>query len=138
MLDAIEDADFPDPVGWDAAAREAFLHLLRAGASGAAMLDVLDRMGLLGRYLPAWSAVRCRPQRDPYHRSTVDAHLVTTARRMAEMLDGAGGVDDPIEAAAVAHSERPDALLLGALFHDVGKVGAGGHVEIGARIARET
>src|SRR5436189_5153637 len=125
MLDAIEDADFPDPVGWDAAAREAFLHLLRAGASGAAMLDVLDRIGLLGRYLPAWSAVRCRPQRDPYHRSTVDAHLVTTARQMAEMLDGPTATDDPIEAVAVANAERPDAPLVGALLDDAGKIGGG-------------
>jgi len=137
LLDAIEDADLPDPVVWDADARASFLRILRAGNAGAAMLDVLDRIGLLGRYLPAWSAVRCRPQRDPYHRSTVDAHLVTTARHMAEMLDEPPA-DDPVAAAAVANAERADALLLGALFHDVGKIGVGGHVEIGVRIARET
>jgi [protein-PII] uridylyltransferase len=140
LLDAIDDADLPDPVPWNAPMRAAFLRLLRSGDAGAAMLDVLDRMGLLGRYLPPWSAVRCRPQRDPYHRSTVDAHLVTTARRMASMLAGDGAADaaDPIERAAVAHAERTDALLLGALFHDIGKVGGGGHVEIGTTIARET
>jgi [protein-PII] uridylyltransferase len=102
------------------------------------MLDVLDRMGLLGRYLPAWSTVRCRPQRDPYHRSTVDAHLVTTAKRVAEMLDAQADADDPVEAAATAGVEQADALLLGALLHDIGKVGAGGHVELGTAIARET
>ena len=36
------------------------------------------------------------------------------------------------------HVERPDGLLLGALLHDVGKIGAGAHVPIGAKIARET
>jgi [protein-PII] uridylyltransferase len=138
LLDAIEDVDVPDQVSWDAPMRSAFLRLLRAGDAGAAMLDALDRMGLLGRYVPAWTAVRCRPQRDPYHRSTVDAHLVATAGRMAAMLDGGGDGDDPIERAAVSHTERVDALLLGALLHDVGKVGTGGHVEIGTTIARET
>jgi [protein-PII] uridylyltransferase len=138
LLDAIEGVDLPDRVSWDPPMRAAFLRLLRAGDTGAAMLDALDRMGLLGRYVPAWTAVRCRPQRDPYHRSTVDAHLVATAGRMAAMLDGDGDPDDPIVRAAAAHTERPDALLLGALLHDVGKVGTGGHVEIGTTIARET
>ncbi len=138
LLDAIEDVDVPDPIPWDAAMRSAFFRLLRAGDTGAAMLDALDRMGLLERYIPAWTAVRCRPQRDPYHRSTVDAHLVDTARRMAAMLDGGGDVDDPIEHAATIHTERADAILLGALLHDIGKVGTGGHVEVGTGIARET
>jgi [protein-PII] uridylyltransferase len=137
LLDAIEMADVPDPVRWDPSMRGAFLRLLRAGDAGAAMMDVLDRVGLLSRYVPAWKAVRCRPQRDPYHRSTVDAHLVSTARRMAEMLDDRRIGDDPIEAAAVAHAGETDALLLGALLHDVGKIGAGGHVEIGTGIAHE-
>jgi [protein-PII] uridylyltransferase len=135
-LDAIEAAGVPDPVEWDDRTRTAFLRLLRAGDAGAAMLDVLDRMGLLGRYLTAWSEVRCRPQRDPYHRSTVDAHLVSTARRMAELLDGGGDPQDTIGTTAATHVERPDALLLGALFHDVGKVGTGDHVASGAVIAR--
>jgi [protein-PII] uridylyltransferase len=138
LLDAIEDADVPDPVRWDPATRAAFVRLLRAGDPGAAMLDVLDRIGLLGRYLPAWSAVRCRPQRDPYHRSTVDAHLVTTARRLAEMLDEKADPDDPVGAAAIAGVDQEEALLLGALLHDIGKVGAGGHVQLGTAIARET
>jgi [protein-PII] uridylyltransferase len=138
LLDAIEDVDVPDQVSWDPPMRSAFLRLLRAGGAGAAMLDALDRMGLLGRYVPAWTAVRCRPQRDPYHRSTVDAHLVATAGRMAAMLDGGGDAEDPIERAAVSHTQRADALLLGALLHDVGKVGTGGHVEVGTTVARET
>ena len=78
------------------------------------------------------------PQRDPYHRSTVDAHLVAAAARMAELLAGSGDAGDPIELAAVAQVERPDALLLGALLHDVGNIGTGGHVPIGTAIARDT
>jgi [protein-PII] uridylyltransferase len=138
LLDAIEDVPVSDPVAWDARTRDAFLRLLRAGEPGSAMFDVLDRMGLLAPFIPAWAGVRCRPQRDPYHRSTVDAHLVAAAARMADLLAGAGDAEDPIEVAAVRHVERPDALLLGALLHDVGKIGTGGHVPIGTTIARDT
>src|SRR5207249_4753927 len=138
LLDAIEDVTVPDRVAWDARTRAAFLRLLRAGERGSAMFDVLDRMGLLARFIPAWAEVRCRPQRDPYHRSTVDAHLVAAAAQMADLLAGSGDAGDPLEVATVTHVERPDALLLGALLHDVGKIGAGGHVPIGRTIARDT
>ena len=138
LLNAVEDVPVPDPVAWDTRTRDAFLRLLRAGERGSAMFDVLDRMGLLARFIPAWAGVRCRPQRDPYHRSTVDAHLLAAAARMADLLTGSGDAGDPLEAAAVSHLERPDALLLGALLHDVGKIGTGGHVPIGTTIARDT
>ncbi len=88
LLDAIEAAELPDPVTWDEATREAFLRLLRAGSPGVEALETLDRLGLFTRYLPAWTDVRCRPQRDPYHRSSVDTHLTGALRVMGQMLAG--------------------------------------------------
>jgi [protein-PII] uridylyltransferase len=52
---------------------------------------------------------------------------------MAELLRDASDDRDLAEVTV----ERTDAVLLGALFHDIGKVGAGGHVEIGTAIARD-
>ena len=63
-------------------------------------------MGLLVRLLPEWAAVRCRPQRNAYHRFTVDRHLCEAAAGAAEH---AGDVD------------RPDLLLVGTWLHDIGK-----------------
>ena len=121
-LDAIAAAELADPVTWTPEIRDAFLSLLRRGPDGVAMLDVLDRADLLQRFLPCWADVRCRPQRDPYHRFTVDAHLTRAAAHMGALLDG---------------EERSDAMLLGALLHDIGKVGEGNHVPLGASIAAE-
>lgn len=135
-LDAIEDAGVPAPVAWDAEVWGAFARLLRTGEVRA--FDTLDRLGLLVRYLPAWADVRCRPQRDPFHRSTVDAHLLGTWSRMAQILRGRLDPEDPIESEAAAAVTDPEALLLGALLHDIGKVGRGDHVPIGAAIARAT
>jgi [protein-PII] uridylyltransferase len=145
LLDAIEAAELGDPAVWDDDVRSAFLRTLRAGEAGARMLEVLDRLRLLTSFIPAWAAVRCRPQRDPYHRFTVDVHLLRAAASVAAMLDGRGDVrndvadaDDPIERAALEQVEQRDAVLLGALLHDIGKTGAGGHVPIGTAIAAET
>ena len=133
LLDAIDDADLPTEVDWTDDVRRAFLDLLRTGQGAARSLEVLDRLDLLGRFLPEWRDVRCRPQRDPYHRFTVDAHLTATLRRMSEFLAGVGDDEDPVQAEAAGQVVDRDALLLGALLHDIGKIGEGGHVAVGVR-----
>ena len=134
LVDAIEDAPIEDEVDWDDRVRAAFARVLRAGERGASSLELLDRLDLLRRYLPPWAAVRCRPQRDPYHRFTVDAHLTNTLRAMGRILAGEGAADDPIQEEAVKQVGDPDAVLLGALLHDIGKTGEGNHVPAGERI----
>jgi [protein-PII] uridylyltransferase len=136
LLDELEAAAPAQDVEWTDDAREAFLRILRAGESGVAAVETLDRLGLLVRYVPAWSDVRCRPQRDPYHRLTVDAHLTAALAAMGLMLDG-GDPGDAVEREAVGQVGDRDALLLGSLLHDIGKIGEGGHVPVGARVADE-
>ena len=125
------DADSP----WTEPIRAAFLELLRCPRA-AEGLETLDRVGLLERFVPAWGPVRCRPQRDPYHRSSVDVHLLASFAGVARLLDDPG--DDPSVALAVQAVPDTDALRLGALLHDIGKTGEGHHVEVGTRVAAET
>ncbi|MDT7548227.1 MAG: [protein-PII] uridylyltransferase [Actinomycetota bacterium] len=110
------------PVPWPPAALEAFVGLLAAGPPAVAVMEALDQVGLLTRLLPEWSTVRSRPQRNSYHRFTVDRHLVETAA----------------EAAALTRRvARPDLLLLGALLHDIGKGLPGDHTEVGMKVVRD-
>ncbi len=109
----------PMPVPWPAAAREAFVSLLGAGRSALVVFEALDQAGLMTRLIPEWETVRYRRQHNPLHRYTVDRHLVEAA----------------IEAAALTRNvARPDLLLLGALFHDIGKGADGDHSTAGAVI----
>lgn len=121
---------------WTDETRAAFLELIRSGAEASVALETIDRIGLLERYLPAWRDVRCRPQRDPYHRSSVDVHLLECFAAAATLLEEPGGVLLAVESAPAV--EDPDGLLLGALLHDIGKNGQGDHVSVGVRVARET
>ncbi|MGI8806734.1 MAG: [protein-PII] uridylyltransferase [Acidimicrobiales bacterium] len=91
---------------WDDAARTDLVTLLGAGRAAIGVLEALDQKGLLVRLLPEWEAVRCRPQRNAYHRFTVDRHL----------CEAAAGA-----AAHTAEVERPDLLLVGTWLHDIGK-----------------
>ena len=137
QLDSIEATPVPDRIEWTAATLESFMRILRAGEAGVHALDAMDRLGLLVRLLPAWGAVRCRPQRDPYHRFTVDTHLTMALAEMGRLIRGDRS-DDEMAAGAVGRVTDGDGLLLGALLHDIGKIGEGGHVPIGAQVADRT
>ncbi|QPP06346.1 [protein-PII] uridylyltransferase [Streptomyces bathyalis] len=111
----------PDlPVPWPAEAREEFVTLLGAGEATVPVWEALDAEGLIGRLLPDWERVRCRPQRNPVHRFTVDRHLVETAVRAS---------------ALTRRVQRPDLLLVAALLHDIGKGWPGDHSVVGETIA---
>jgi [protein-PII] uridylyltransferase len=129
-LDRVEEMVIEDDVEWTDPVRQAFLAILRAGEEGPRALETLDRLRILTPFLPEWEPVRCRPQRDPYHRNSVDVHLLNTLAGMARLLGG-GDEDDPLVAEAAAAVRDRDALLLGALLHDIGKTGRGNHVPVG-------
>jgi [protein-PII] uridylyltransferase len=135
MHEAIEAVDLSDvPAPWTEGISRAFIDLL-AGPGNERALEAMDRMTVLTRFLPEWEAVRCRPQRDPYHQYTVDMHLVRTTAEVVRLLSG-GGEDEVLARAAAAVVDR-EAMVLGAFLHDIGKTGQGSHVEVGGRVARE-
>src|SRR6266540_3133746 len=108
----------PEP--WPPRAREALVALLGAGASAIGVIEALDQAGVMDALLPEWERVRCKPQHNPFHRWTVDRHLVETAVHAAALVRRVG---------------RPDLLLLAALLHDLGKGWPGDHAVTGARLA---
>lgn len=105
-LDRLGAASPPAPDPWPREMRELVVRLLDSGTPAIAAWEALDHHGLVARSLPEWDAVRSRPQRNAYHRFTVDRHLVETAANAA---------------ALVRDVSRPDLLLVGALLHDIGK-----------------
>jgi [protein-PII] uridylyltransferase len=109
----------PDP--WPPGTGELLVRLLATGPPAIAVIEALDHDGVWARILPEWQAVRSRPQRNAYHRFTVDRHLLETVAAAAALSD---------------RVDRGDLLLLAALLHDIGKGQAGDHSAVGRATAR--
>jgi [protein-PII] uridylyltransferase len=110
------------PRRWPVGATDDLVALLLEGHAAIPVMEALDQRGLLTRLLPEWGPVRSRPQRNAYHRFTVDRHLWEAAANASQL---AGRVS------------RPDLLVMGALFHDLGKGYPGDHTEVGIDLVHE-
>ena len=122
-------AEMGEPV-WGADEREAFVTLLASGRRAVPAIEALDHVGIFVRLLPEWAHVRSLPQRNAYHRFTVDRHLLEAVAESARLRHEPGLTGD------VARRARTDLLVLSALLHDIGKGLPGDHSEVGAAIAR--
>ncbi len=113
----------PEPeVPWPEDLRSVLIRVLATGPPAIAALEALDQRHLIERYLPEWAAVRNKPQRNPYHRFTVDRHLLEATAI----------------AATLAHRvKRVDLLLLGTLLHDIGKGFPGDHTDVGMTVVAD-
>lgn len=124
-LDRLAESVAEPSEPWSEEMREAFIRLLSRGRASIDPLEALDQTGVLVRLLPEWALVRNRPQRNAYHRFTVDRHLLEAAANAA---------------AFSSRVSRPDLLMVGALLHDIGKGDPGDHTAAGVvlveRIAR--
>jgi [protein-PII] uridylyltransferase len=120
-LGLLEDAP-PLPEPWPDEARRLFTELLLTGPAAIGVIETLDQRGLWEPLIPEWAPNHSRPQRNAYHRFTVDRHLLETAS----------------EAAGLGHrTPRPDLLVMSALLHDMGKgyPQSGDHSVVGEELA---
>jgi [protein-PII] uridylyltransferase len=110
----------PDP--WPDRARNALVALLGAGRPTINVIEALDHHHLMERILPEWRSVRAKPQRNAYHRFTVDRHLVEAAVNASSLVRSVA---------------RPDLLLIGTWLHDIGKGYPGDHTDVGVVLIEE-
>ncbi len=112
----------PIPTPWNEEARRLFVELFLAGRPAVGVVETLDQKGLWEPIMPEWGHIRCLPQRNAYHRFTVDRHLSEAAANAAALTD---------------RVDRPDLLVVGTLLHDIGKGRPGDHTDVGIEMVAD-
>lgn len=106
---------------WPDELRRRFVELLACGPAAIEAIESLDLVDSWVALIPEWAPLRCRSQRNAYHRFAVDRHSWECVAMAADFFD---------------RVDRGDLLLLAALFHDIGKGYPGDHSVVGVQVAR--
>jgi [protein-PII] uridylyltransferase len=114
----------------------AFLALLRRGAPSVAALAAMNRHGVLAALLPTFRRVVGRMQYDLFHVYTVDEHTLRVLRNVARFAEPAAREEFPIACGIFGALDKPELLLLAAMFHDIAKGRGGDHSVLGEEEAR--
>jgi [protein-PII] uridylyltransferase len=119
----------------EASVKAMFLNLLR-DPGAIPTLERMAKLGVLGRYLPAFGKVSGRMQYDLFHVYTVDQHTLTVLRNMASFAESGSTQRFALGHELWPQLRKPELLLLAGLFHDIAKGRGGDHSELGAIDAR--
>jgi [protein-PII] uridylyltransferase len=96
----------------------------------------MNQYGILGRYLPVFGRIVGQMQHDLFHVYTVDEHILMVIRNLRRFVEPQHAHEYPLCSRLIADFERPEVLLITALFHDIAKGRGGDHSVLGARDAR--
>ncbi len=109
--------------------------LVREGSDGSALLP-LHELGVIGALFPEVERLRARAQHSLYHVYTVDTHTVFALNRMMRLRADALSEEEPELTRIARAQQRPLVLMLGLLFHDLGKGLGPDHSARGGELVR--
>lgn len=96
--------------------------------------NIMHKLRVLDNYIPEFAAIKCKSQFDRYHVYTVDIHTLFALREYDRLRRGKY-IEDYEVLSDISESvvNRP-ALVLGIMFHDIGKALGKGHAMKGANL----
>jgi [protein-PII] uridylyltransferase len=112
--------------------RELFMTILRSPRGITTELRRMNRYGVLGAYIPAFGRIIGRMQYDLFHAYTVDEHTLNVVRNARRLALPEFAHELPLASEIHTRVQRPERLILAALFHDIAKGRGGDHSELGA------
>ena len=119
-----------DPFRKSGEASRRFLRILNLN-NACEVLDQMYETGFLGAFIPEFEQIRNRVQFDRYHIFPVDRHLIQTFVYLKTIAEK----KDILLLDILSEIQKPESLLLTALFHDLGKTGKN-HAARGVKIAK--
>jgi [protein-PII] uridylyltransferase len=113
-----------------------FIKILQQPVGVTHVLRLMNRYGILGRYIPAFGRIVGQMQHDLFHVYTVDEHILNVLRNLRRFAIARFDHEFPLCSRLLAEFDAPHLLYLGALFHDIAKGRDGDHSTLGTVDAR--
>ena len=116
--------------------RSTFLGILQQPQGITHALRLMNQTSVLGRYLINFRRVVGQMQYDLYLVYTVDQHILMVVRNIRRFAVAEHAHEYPFCSQLIANFDRPWALTVAALFHDIAKGRGGDHSTLGMADAR--
>ncbi|MEM8569528.1 MAG: [protein-PII] uridylyltransferase [Pseudomonadota bacterium] len=129
-LDLIGDAMREDPD-----ANAVFLELLTNRNNPAAVLRLMNEVGVLGAFIPEFGRIVAMMQFNMYHHYTVDEHTIRVISTLSNIERGEMKAQMPTSTRILSRGVNRRVLYVAALLHDIGKGSGQDHSTYGAEVA---
>lgn len=106
-----------------------------AGGIGKTLKEMHD-CRLLGVLIPEFGQILHQTQHDVYHVYTVDSHSIKAVQEVSDLCNGHYDEEFPLFKKAFSEIKNKTHIVLGTLFHDIGKGKGGRHSEVGAKLGQ--
>ncbi len=113
-----------------------FIELLQQKRGVNKALKLMNRYGVLERYIPAFGQITGLMQYDLFHAYTVDQHTLFVIRNLRRFFVSEFSKEFELSSEISRTINKPELLLLAGLFHDIAKGRGGDHARLGAQDAQ--
>jgi [protein-PII] uridylyltransferase len=113
-----------------------FIELLQQKRGVNKALKLMNRYGILERYIPAFGQITGLMQYDLFHTYTVDQHTLFVIRNLRRFFVSEFSKEFELCSEIAKTINKPELLLLAGLFHDIAKGRGGDHASLGAKDAQ--
>ena len=121
----------------DASNKKNFIVLLKQNHGVFNALNNMNKLGILGHYIPQFGRIIGQIQYDLFHIYTVDTHSLFVIRNIEHFLLNTEDNRFSLATLIAQRLEKIYVLFIAALFHDIAKGRGGDHSILGAQDARD-
>ena len=111
--------------------RSLFMNIIREGTGLTHALHKMNRIGILGAYIPEFGVVVGQMQHDLFHTYTVDQHTLFLVRNLRRFSCEEYESEFPLCSEVFKQISKPEILYIAGLFHDIAKGRGGDHSKLG-------
>ena len=111
--------------------RSLFMEIIRQGSGITHEFRRMNKLGVLGAYLPAFGIIVGQMQHDLFHTYTVDEHTLFLVRNLRRFSCDEYQAEFPLCSEVFYQIPKPELLYIAGLFHDIAKGRGGDHSKLG-------